>query len=111
MRRIINVMLTQKLKLYNSIMNRPSRVRNFYLQFLNVNDKNAKYGIAHRAYDICQKYKYSFIKITLDPDFCKQCCKKFKLMKPDGISDSCKFLLKNPTNENFTMWKLLLKPF
>ena len=64
-----------------------------------------------RAVGICKKYNLSILKIMFDSMYRRKSCINIKKLTPDGISDSCKALLKHRSPENDYLLKLLLKPF
>ena len=102
---------SQSLKLYNCIMSGKSRITRFYIDSLRSSDTNACYSLPQRVRMTCLNHKLSFVKVTTDRSYCKSVCKKLKTILTDGITDSCKMLLRNYDENNKFLLKLLLKPF
>ena len=102
---------SQSLKLYNCIMSGKSRITRFYIDSLRSSDTNVCYSLPQRVRMTCLNHKLSFVKVTTDRSYCKSVCKKLKTILTDGITDSCKMLLRNYDENNKFLLKLLLKPF
>ena len=96
-------------RLFKSVMFSTTWARELY-SFLLYNINNVKDVLCSRFVKTCQQYDLRQVQILFDDNYMYQCYKKIKRFPTDnGLVDSCTNLLKNYSNEDKKLLKLLLR--
>ena len=110
---ILRINEHNSMKLLKSILCGSSSCKDFYFYIWGSHGSNNNFStLFNRNLKYCDKYDISLVKYLLDDAYAKRCCKIFKLVIiNNGLVDSLRHLLKDFSENDQCLTKLLLSPF
>ena len=110
---ILRINEHNSMKLLKSILCGSSSCKDFYFYIWRSQCRNNNYNtLFDRNIKYCDKYDISLVKYLLDDAYAKRCCKIFKpVIINNGLVDSLRHLLKDFSENDQCLTKLLLSPF